>query len=239
MTAKQTQLMIRNSVLTSLSLLALPLAALASPSGLNNIPTADTAPDLVPVIQEYTTFGADRKPDHTAGMKIGFGPWDKAAFNSRFEAGVDAHFAPDSAGPTVFSLKYAVKPFEAGPDIGIGSANLAVNSGDRARAGQPFSYVVLSQDFTLFRTHAGYGVQHQGNAGFVGVDKTFKVFERDLTLRSDATQIQNERQWLASVGAMYAINAWLVAESWASFPVETGKPTFTLKLNFVLDWKKK
>ena len=51
MTAKQTQLMIRNSVLTSLSLLALPLAALASPSGLNNIPTADTAPDLVPVIQ--------------------------------------------------------------------------------------------------------------------------------------------------------------------------------------------
>ncbi|NBV22783.1 MAG: hypothetical protein EBS05_12820 [Proteobacteria bacterium] len=231
--------MIRTTLLASLSLIALPFAALGSPSGLNNIPTADTAPDLIPVIQEYTTFGAERKPDHTAGMKIGFGPWDKAAFNSRFEAGVDGHFAPGDAGPPVFQVKYAVKPFEAGPDIGLGSANLAVNSGDRKQAGQPFSYLVLSQDFSLFRAHAGYGVQQNGNAAFVGVDKTFKVFERDLTVRSDATQIQDQRQWLASVGAMYAINSWVVAESWASFPVETGKPTLTLKLNFVLDWKKK
>lgn len=226
-------------LLTSLCLLALSLGALAAPSGLNNIPTADTAPHLVPVFQAYTTFGADRKPDHTAGMKIGFGPWDKAAFSSRFEASIDSHYAPDRAGPPVFGVKYAVKPLEEGPDIGIGSANLAVNDGDRARAGQPFSYAVLSQDFKVFRLHAGYGVQHQGNSALLGVDKTFKVFDRDLTLRADAVQIQNERQWQPSVGFLYVLNSWLVWESWASVPVETGKPSFTLKLNFVLDWMKK
>lgn len=223
----------------ALGLLALPLAALASPSGLNNIPTADTAPDLVPVIQAYTTFGADRKPDHTAGMKIGFGPWDKAAFSSRFEAGIDSHCAPGGAGPAVFQIKYAVKPWGEGPDIGIGSANLAVNGSDRARSGQPFSYGVLSQDFKHFRLHAGYGVQHRGNSALLGIDKTFKVLDRDFMLRADAVQIQNERQWQPSVGFLYALNSWLVWESWASVPVETGKPAFTLKLNFVLDWKQK
>ncbi len=231
--------MLPRSLLPALSLLALPLAALASSSGLNNIPTADTAPDLVPVIQAYTTFGEQRKPDHTAGMKIGFGPWDKAAWNSRFEAGIDSHYAPDSAGPAVFQIKYAVKPWEEGPDFSIGSANLAVNGSDRARAGQPFSYAVLTHDFKQFRLHAGYGVQHQGGTALLGIDKTFKVLDRDLMLRADAVQIQNERQWQPSVGFLYAINSWLVWESWSSFPVETGRPSFTLKLNFVLDWKKK
>ena len=49
----------------------------------------------------------------------------------------------------------------------------------------------------------------------------------------------NERQWQPSVGFLYAINSWLVWESWGSFPIETGRPSFTLKLNFVLDFKKK
>jgi len=222
-----------------LCLTALPLTLLASPSGLNNIPTADTAPDLTPVLQAYTTVGKERNPDHSAGMKIGFGPWDKAAFNSRFEAGVDGHYAPDAAGPVVFQIKYALQPWEKGPSLGLGSANLALSENDRNRTGQPFSYAVLTQDLKHFRLHAGYALQHQGNAGFVGIDKTFKVFERDLMLRSDAIQIQNERQWLASVGALYAINDWLVLETWTSVPVETGKPSFTLKLNFILDWKRK
>ena len=231
--------MTRNLIPASLALFALPLAALASSSGLNNIPTADTAPNLVPVIQEYSTFGAERKPDHTAGMKIGFGPWDKAFFDSRFEAGIDSHFAPDPAGPPVFQVKYAMQPWQQGPAIGIGSANLAVNNDGRDRVGQPFSYAVLSQDLKWFRLHGGYGLQHNGNAGFVGIDKTFKVFNRDLTLRSDATQIQNQGQWLASVGAQYGIARWLAVESWVSVPTETGQPSFTIKFDLILDWKRK
>jgi hypothetical protein len=223
--------------LTALGASALAISnAHATSSGLNNIPTADTAPDLVPVIQLFSTWGEEHKPDHSAGMKIGFGPWDNAFWGSRFEAGVDGHYAPGDAGPAVFQLKYALQPWEKGQAIGIGSANIAVTESDRDRTGQPFSYAVLSQDFKFLRLHAGYGLQHDGNAAFVGIDKTFKVFDRSLMLRSDAIQIQNERQWLASVGALYEINRWLVLESWGSFPVETGNPTFTLKLNFVLDW---
>ena len=225
------------TVLTALFLI--PCAAFATSSGLNNIPTADTPPDLVPVIQVYSTWGEARKPDHSAGMKIGFGPWDNAAFGSRFEAGIDGHYAPDPAGPEVFQVKYALQPWQKGPAIAIGSANLAINHDDRSRTGQPFSFAVLSQDFTYFRLHAGYGLQYHGNAGFFGIDRTFKLFERDLMLRADAVQIQDEHQWLTSVGALYAFNRWLVLETWGSFPVDTGKPTFTLKLNFILDWKKK
>lgn len=228
----------RNTVV-ALAACLVPLAAQASPSGLNNIPTTDTAPNLVPVIQAFSTWGDDVDWTHWAGMKIGFGPWENgAAWGSRFEAGVDAHYAPGEAGPTVFQVKYSIEPWEQkGPAIGIGSANLGLSSEDRDRAGQPFSYAMLSYDFTWFRLHGGYGVQHNGDAALLGIDRTFDVFDRPLTLRADATQIQDQSQWLTSVGAMYAINKWLVFETWSSFPMETGDPTFTFKLNFVLDWR--
>lgn len=217
--------------------LAWSLSAFGSPSGLNNIPTADTAPNLVPVVQAYSTFGEGRSPDHTAGMKFGLGPWDKAVFDSRFEVGVDGHYAPDPIGPAVFQVKYAVQPWEKGPAIALGSANIAVSESDRGRAGQPFSYAVLSQDVGYFRLHGGYGLQHNGNAGFVGIDKTFDARSRALTLRADAVQTRDQKDWMASVGAMYAVNKWLVLEAWGSFPVDQGDPSVTLKLNFVLDWK--
>lgn len=213
-------------------------AVLASPSGLNNIPTADTAPNLVPVIQAYGTFGEGRGPDHTAGMKFGLGPWDKAFLGSRFEVGVDGHYAPDPIGPAVFQVKYAVQPWEKGPAIAVGSANIAASESDRSRAGQPFSYAVLTQDLGYFRLHGGYGLQHNGDAGLLGIDKTFDAWGRPFTLRADAVQIRDQKDWMASVGAMYVVNKWLVLEAWGSFPVDQGDPSITLKLNFVLDWKR-
>lgn len=230
--------MTQSAWIAGIALAMAPVAAIATPSGLNNIPTADTAPDRTPVIQAYSTFGEGRGPDHSAGMKMGLGPWDGAALHSRFEVGVDGHYAPDPIGPAVFQVKYAVQPWEKGPSIAIGSANLAPASEDRDRTGQPFSYAVLSQDFGYFRLHGGYGLQHNGNAGFVGVDKTFDIRTRSLTLRADAIQIQNEDQWMASVGALYPINKWLVLEAWGSFPVDHGDPSITLKLNFIFDWRR-
>jgi hypothetical protein len=225
--------------LAAIATLTLPAPGLATPSGLNNIPTADTAPDLTPVIQVYSLWGSGRKPDHSAGMKIGFGPWKDAFFGSRFEAGVDGHYAPDPLGPAFFQVKYALQPWAKGPAIAVGSANLAVTEEHRERGGQPFTYAVLSQDLKWFRLHGGYGIQHNGDAGFVGIDTTFDLFKRPLTLRSDAIQIQDESQWLTSVGLMYPLTSWLVLETWGSFPVESGDPAFMLKFNFVLDWKKK
>lgn len=226
------------NLVTTLAAGLLPLAVQASPSGLNNIPTADTAPHLVPVIQAFSTWGDDIDWNHWAGMKIGFGPWEDAAWGSRFEAGVDARYAPGSAGPAVFQVKYSLEPWqEKGPAIGIGSANLGLSSEARDRAGQPFTYGVLSHDFKYFRLHGGYGFQTDNDAAFLGIDRTFDVFSRPLTLRADATQIQDQDQWLTSVGVMYAFTDWLVFETWTSFPMETGDPTFTFKLNFVIDWK--
>ena len=50
---------------------------------------------------------------------------------------------------------------------------MAVTSEDRLRGGEPFSYAVLTHDFSLVRLHAGYGLQtERNNAAFFGVDKT-------------------------------------------------------------------
>lgn len=216
--------------------LSIALAALsvvwihASPSGLNNIPTADTAPDRTVVIQEYSTFGADRKPDHTAGFKMGLQPWGQ-----RFEWGLDGHLAPGDSGPAAFQIKYAIQPWEKLPTLGIGVANLAVTSEDRDRAGQPFSYAVLSHDFNLFRMHGGYGLQaHYNNTVLLGVDKTIKLFNRDFTLRADAIQSERQHNWVGSFGGMYSFCKYFTLEAWINQPIHRAPASFTTKLDFSL-----
>src|SRR5215471_5158645 len=117
--------------LVLLSILVAPRQIHAAATGLNNIPTADTAPNLTLVLQEYSTFGADRSPDHVAGFKFGVDPWQESEWRNRFEWGLDSHFAPGDAGPAVFQVKYATQPNTNWPALGIGAANLAVTSDDR------------------------------------------------------------------------------------------------------------
>lgn len=221
--------------------LAIPFGALATPSGLNNIPTADTAPNLTPVIQGYTTFGEQRLPDYSVGMKMGLGPWTNTLpWNSRFEWGVDGHLTPGEAGPAVFQAKYALQPWAKLPALGIGSANLALTSSDRSRAGQPFSYAVLTEDLGWFRLHGGYGLQAEhNNTALLGIDKTFTVFDHALTLRSDAIQINQQHDWEASVGGMYEFCRWFTVETWANFPTGPGKPSFVVKFDIPLDFRRK
>ena len=197
--------------------------------------TADTAPHLTLVIQEYSTFGADRKPDHAAGFKFGVDPWVKSEWRNRFEGGVDGHFAPGDAGPAVFHAKYATQPRPDWPSLGLGVANLAVTENNRDRGGQPFSYAVLSHDFKFLRLHGGYGLQtHHHNSALLGVDKTFKVFDRDLVLRADAIQIERQHNWAASVGGLYALHKNFVLESWMTQPIHNSPPSFTVKFNLVI-----
>ena len=49
----------------------------------------------------------------------------------------------------------------------------------------------------MFRAHGGYGFQQDNNAAFFGFDKTIKLFDRDLMLRSDFIQIDDQRRTLA------------------------------------------
>jgi len=219
---------------TALACIWLRQAALASPSGLNNIPTADTPPDQVIVLQTYDTFGADRQHDLSAGMKFGLAPWGEDPGVPHFEGGVDGHILPGDFGPAVFQSKLSIALWADGPTAAIGAANVAVSNDERDRVGEPFDYFVLSQDLKLFRLHAGYSFQSSNYAAFAGADVTFPLFERNLTLRTDAIQIQDQAQWLASVGAMYQLTDNIALETWTSMPTEHGKPTFTVKLDWVL-----
>ncbi len=72
----------------------------ATPSGLNNIPTADTAPQGVLVLQMFSTVGGDNDSDFNLGFKTGvdFKPL-------RFEVGADSHVYPGVGGPVVLQSK--------------------------------------------------------------------------------------------------------------------------------------
>ena len=132
------------------------------------------------------------------------------------------------------SLRYATQ--DEPQTLDPHSANLAVTGNDRDRAGQPFTYAVLTHDFTAFRAHVGYGFQRKGAAAFVGIDKTVKVGGRDLMLRSDLVQIDDRSQWLGSAGFLLVLHKNWVLEAWASQPTERGEARFTLKLNYVMKY---
>ena len=224
----------RQTILAMFACLALLARhAAATSTGLNNIPTADTPGDGEFVIQEINTIATERSDDFTAGFKMGLRPWGQ-----RFEWGLDSHFAPNDAGPPVFQAKYAVQPWEDWPTLGLGAANIATNSEDRHQVGGEFKFAVLShefksQDSKWFRLHAGYGVQPHNNAMFFGVDKTFKMFNRDLMLRSDAIEIEDRSQWLTSFGGIYFLHKNVALESWVSQPTDHGGPSVTIKLSLI------
>lgn len=224
--------MITDTRIAAIAFLAAALMAVsvrATPSGLNNIPTADTTGARTLVLQGFSTFGENRGPAHFAGFKMGLDP-----LGQRVEWGLDSRVGPDDAGPAVLQFKYALQFQAPGPTLALGVANLALTEGDRDEAGQPFSYFVLTHDFGGMRAHAGYGLQSRNNAAFLGLDRTFKVFARDLMLRADLTQIDDRDQWLGSAGFLYLLHKNWALESWVSQPTERGDASFTVKLDFII-----
>jgi hypothetical protein len=186
------------------------------------------------VFQAFANIGDERRDDYWIGFKGGLRPWDQ-----RFEYGLDGRLGEGDPSAGVLQLKYALafnelfKSEKNLPVAAVGVANLALTSQDRDEMGQPATYLVATQDFEWFRAHGGYQFQHNNNAGFFGFDKTFNLFERDFMFRTDFTQIDDEDQWLGSVGFIYFLHEHFALESWASVPFEHGEPTFTLKLNLI------
>lgn len=218
------------SLLVLVALLVAPVdRAVATSTGLNNIPTADTPAHRQLVLQEISTFGHGRRPDFVGGFKTGLHVW-----RVRLEAGLDGRFAPDPAGPPLFQVKCAVAPAAGLPLLAVGVTNIGVSSDDRERAGQPFTFGVMTYDLTWFRVTGGYGLQRDGNAGFFGIDRTFRPFGRELILRADATQVKNQAQWLTSAGLLLSLTKYVALEAWVSQPSERGEPTITIKPNVIL-----
>lgn len=198
-------------------------SAFATPSGLNNIPTADTVPHRTVAVQAFDYFspGSD---DFWMGFKTG---WDFSPLH--LEWGLDSHLSPDPAGPLFFQTKVRFSPWEGG-DVAVGVANVALT--DTRRAGDPFTYAVLTQDLKFLRLTVGYGLQTNGNTLLLGVDKTWKVFDRDFNLNADLVQINDESGWMPAVGAKYNLHKHIVLESWVNFP-EDGDTGVMAKINFV------
>ncbi len=196
----------------------------STPSGLNNIPTADTAPDDAVVVQVYDLFG-EGPHDFASGFKTG---WDLPWFD--LEWGLDSHLAPDPAGPLFFQTKMAFTPWDSGR-IAVGVAGVALT--DEAVAGDPFTYAVLSQDVGFARLHTGYGVQTGGNTVLLGIDKNVEFLGRNLNLNADLVQTRDQEGWMPAVGLKYDLAKNLVFETWTNLP-DQGKCEYMLKLNFVI-----
>jgi hypothetical protein len=210
--------------LISLSTLLLTGLVHATPSGLNNIPTADTAPDDAVVIQVYDLFG-EEPHDFASGFKTGMDlKWVD------LEWGLDSHLAPGPAGPLFFQTKVAFSPWEEGK-IAVGVAGVALSDTDVA--GDPFTYAVLSQNVGFARLHAGYGVQTGGNTVLLGIDKNVEFLGRNLNLNADLVQIRDQDGWMPAVGLKYDLSKNIVFETWTNMPDE-GKCEYVLKLNFVI-----
>src|SRR5689334_20259808 len=140
---------------------------LATPSGLNNIPTADTAGQGEYVFQAFSNFGEGRRPDNNLGFKTGFN-----VLGQKLEVGLDGRITPDKGGPAVGQVKYAAT-LQPGTQLAVGVANIAFRSQDRDRAGNPFKYFVVTQKFQeaeAFRFHGGYGFQTDNDSFILGVD---------------------------------------------------------------------
>ncbi len=202
--------------------------SLATPSGLNNIPTADTAGEGEYVFQLFTNFGRDRNSDTNLGVKTGV-----TVAGQTFELGLDGRVTPDKGGPAVGQIKYATDVWQNGK-IALGVANIGFRAQDRDRVGNPFRYAVLTQKVgENLRLHGGYGFQTDNDSLLFGVDYTINAWNREFLLRSDLVEIDDGDQFLSSFGFLVKLNSRLVLETWASRPVEDGRTVGTVKLNLV------
>lgn len=230
--------LVRKGIIGGLALLGLEGVSHGTPSGLNNIPTADTTPQGTLVFQAFGTVAGEADDDFNLGFKTGvdLGPLD-------MEFGIDSHMLPDGAGPVTVQAKLVFPLGEKLPTVAIGMANTTSSGADANRAGEPFGYLVVTQDLSYLRAHVGCGLQDDALLPFLGFDKIFtnESFgmngeNRDLfTLRMDMIQ-QQDSTWLYSAGVLVPVIDHIVFEAWGNFPDNGDDSSLTMKLNFVFNF---
>lgn len=193
--------------------------AFASPTGLNNIPTADVVPHKVLVLQSWAAFDGDTS--WLTGFK--YGP------AKNWEVGLDDAVAgAGSAGAPTLQAKYRV-PLQEGAALALGAANI---SNDRDRYGGVFPYGVVSAALAHVNGHLGYAWQKDNHGLFVGVDGA--VGEK-LTLRADWRQVADGDESVASLGFIRELSPRWLVEGWASFPTAEGAENgYVIKCDYVL-----
>jgi len=217
----------------------------ASPSGLNNTPTADTCPERTLVLQGWSGFARNDDSDYWTGFKYGL-------FKNA-EIGVDWKVDDDPSRHAQLQAKYGIDVGEPWPRLALGVANISEH---RTRNGKPMPYVALSHEFRgWFRAHIGYGFQDDNEGAFAGLDRTLKVFGRDLMLCGDVIQTndQHDALWAPGfklnlarerkegergtgglTGALLGLLDHVVLETWVTFPSNGDPESYVAKLNIVV-----
>lgn len=217
----------KTQLITGVLTLIIAGCAAGSPSGLNNIPTSDVAPEKVLVLQTWGDFADNNYPVGMAGFKYGL--------IKGVEVGLDQKLQKGDEGALTFQAKWqwqipgltSVMPL-------VGVANI---SDDRDKTGEVDPYLVLTLDAGISRFHLGYSFQDDNQAVFAGIDKTFKVAERDLVLRGDVRQVSDGDDLLGSVGVLHVLPYNFVFEGWGSFPSNSDSDeSVTIKLNYVISF---
>lgn len=196
----------------------------ATPTGLNNIPTADIVPEKTLCLQVFADYGKDNKPDYFTGFKYGL--------IENLEIGLDGRIFPEAALEETITaqVKYGLGLTEK-LSASIGVANV----GDHAETGWEDPYAVITYDLDLLRAHLGGSLQRNDEGFFAGLDKTISFFEKDLTLRTDIIQTNDADDAIISTGFIYDLGHNVLLESWVSFPTESGKEEIVIiKLDYVI-----
>jgi hypothetical protein len=215
----------------------------ASPSGLNNIPTTDTAEVHKLVLQGWTGFGREQNPDWWTGFKLGL--------VKGLEVGADWDADGHPSRHVQFQAKYGLDLNEEGTRVAVGVANV---SDDQDRNGEPFPYAVLTQDVKgWFRVHVGYDFQKDNEGAFGGIDRAVGLVGRDVTLCADAIQVNDREDWLLAPGVKFGLGRKAAAgeslceldnvlqhfvfETWVTFSTkDNAEESYVAKLNLVLDF---
>lgn len=224
--------MMKKTLIVTLAAFAAVTSVFGTPTGLNNIPTAETIDHRTVAVQFFSSFGGSNQfstsgPGKTSDW-VGFKTcWDFKPVH--MEWGLDSVLGTGLSGPLLFQTKARIQPWQDGM-CALGVAGVALT--DSGRSGDPFTYAMLYHDFHILRLHAGYGLQTDGNSYLFGVDRTWKLFNRDFNLNADLVQSRNQQGHIAAVGAKYFLNKHIVFEAWANFP-DRDRVSAIAKINYV------
>lgn len=207
-------------------------SAFGTPTGLNNIPTAETIDHRTVAVQFFSSFGGANQfstsgPGKTSdwvGFKTG---WDFKPLH--LEWGLDSVLGTGFSGPLLFQTKARIQPWQDGM-FALGVAGVALT--DTRRSGDPFTYAMLYHDFHVLRLHAGYGLQTRGDSYLFGVDRTWKLLDRSFNLNADLVQSRNQQGHIFALGAKYNLCKRIVLETWANFP-DRDRVSWIAKINYV------
>ena len=209
----------------------------ASPSGLNNIPTADACPVQTVVLQSWEGFGHGINSENWIGLKYGL--------FTNAEVGVDWKTSGNPGLQPQLQGKYTLDVGEVWPQFCVGIANLST---DRNRNGEPMPYGVMTYNLKgWFRAHAGYGFQAHNDGMFGGLDRTFDVAGLRLMVCGDVVQSNDRNDALLAPGlkispatcklggCLGSILRHTALETWMNFSTSGDPESYIVKLD--LDYR--